>query len=212
MTDAATVHRAAGRRRPGAGPARLLSVNVGMPKNLQWQGRTVYSGIFKHPVEAAMVRRLNLEGDGQGDRHGHGGEQRAVLVYQIESYRHWEREQGRNDFAYGQFGENLTVDGLADAEVCIGDRYQIGEAEFEVTQPRVTCGDRISNLGCPSKGDAKVTRAYKQTGASAPNRAELVRKPAERHPGASLGHARPQTSSSESRSVVVVSQRRTNFW
>jgi ferredoxin-NADP reductase/MOSC domain-containing protein YiiM len=86
-----------------------------------------------------MVRRLNIDGDGQADLKGHGGEQRAVLVYQLESYRHWERELGRLEFAYGQFGENFTVDGLADREVCIGDRYRIGEAMFEVTQPRVTC-------------------------------------------------------------------------
>jgi ferredoxin-NADP reductase/MOSC domain-containing protein YiiM/ferredoxin len=85
------------------------------------------------------ARRLNLDGDGQGDVAGHGGEQRAVFVYQIDSYHYWEDELGRNDFVYGQFGENFTVEGLADAEVCIGDRYRIGTAVFEVTQPRVTC-------------------------------------------------------------------------
>ncbi len=118
----------------------LLSVNVGMPKNVPWQGKTVYTGVWKDPVDGpAMVRRLNIDGDGQGDTAGHGGEQRAVLVYQIQSYQHWQRHFGRDDFSYGQFGENLTVDGLPDDEVCIGDRYRIGEAEFEVTQPRVTC-------------------------------------------------------------------------
>jgi ferredoxin-NADP reductase/MOSC domain-containing protein YiiM len=86
-----------------------------------------------------MVRRLNVDGDGQGDLGGHGGEHRAVLVYQIESYRYWERQLGRSDLAFGHFGENFTVDGLADDEVCIGDRYRIGAADFEVTQPRVTC-------------------------------------------------------------------------
>jgi ferredoxin-NADP reductase/MOSC domain-containing protein YiiM/ferredoxin len=86
-----------------------------------------------------MARRLNVDGDGQGDLQGHGGEQRAVLVYQIDSYHYWERVLGRDDFVYGQFGENFTVEGLADDEVCIGDRYQIGAAIFEVTQPRVTC-------------------------------------------------------------------------
>jgi ferredoxin-NADP reductase/MOSC domain-containing protein YiiM/ferredoxin len=86
-----------------------------------------------------MARRFNIDGDGQGDLEGHGGEQRAVLVYQIDSYRYWQRVLGRDDFVYGQFGENFTVDGLADDEVCIGDRYQIGAAVFEVTQPRVTC-------------------------------------------------------------------------
>jgi ferredoxin-NADP reductase/MOSC domain-containing protein YiiM len=86
-----------------------------------------------------MVRRLNIDGDGQGDLKGHGGENRAVLVYQLESYRHWEGELGRPEFHFGQFGENFTVDGLSDGEVCIGDRYRIGAALFEVTQPRVTC-------------------------------------------------------------------------
>ncbi|MFI6408267.1 MOSC domain-containing protein [Streptomyces sp. NPDC050548] len=118
----------------------LLSVNVGMPKDVPWEGRTVRTGVWKYPVQGpAMVRRLNIDGDGQGDTAGHGGEQRAVLVYQIQSYRHWRRHFGRDDLDYGQFGENFTVDGLLDDEVCIGDRYRIGEAEFEVTQPRVTC-------------------------------------------------------------------------
>src|SRR5271163_2052127 len=85
------------------------------------------------------VRRLNIDGDGQGDLAGHGGEHRAVFVYQIDSYRYWQNQLGRNDFTYGQFGENFTVEGLSDAEVCIGDRYRIGGALFEVTQPRVTC-------------------------------------------------------------------------
>jgi hypothetical protein len=99
----------------------LLSVNVGLPKNVAWQGKTVHTGVWKHPVDGpAMVRRLNIDGDGQGDTHGHGGEQRAVLVYQIQSYRYWQRYFGRDDFCYGQFGENLTVDGLPDDEVCIG--------------------------------------------------------------------------------------------
>ena len=128
----------------------LLSVNVGLPRNVPWQGQTVYTGVWKHPVDGpALVRRLNIDGDGQGDTQGHGGEQRAVLVYQIESYRHWQEYFGRNDLAYGQFGENLTVDGLPDDEVCIGDRYRIGEAEFEVTQPRVTCYRVGLRLGEP---------------------------------------------------------------
>src|ERR1700755_382233 len=120
----------------------LLSVNVGLPQNVAWQGKTVYTGAWKYPVDGpAMVRRLNVDGDGQGDLAGHGGEQRAVLVYQLDSYGHWEKQFGRDDCEYGQFGENFTVDGLglSDDEVCIGDRYRIGEAEFEVTQPRVTC-------------------------------------------------------------------------
>jgi ferredoxin-NADP reductase/MOSC domain-containing protein YiiM/ferredoxin len=123
-----------------AGGGTVLSVNVGMPKDVPWQGRTVFTGVFKDPVTGPRrVRRLNIDGDGQGDRAGHGGEQRAVFVYQTDSYRYWERELGRNDFVYGQFGENFTVDGLADDEVCVGDRYRIGGAVFEVSQPRVTC-------------------------------------------------------------------------
>ncbi len=120
--------------------ARLVSVNVGMPADVAWQGRTVHTGVWKSPVDGPrMVRRLNIDGDGQGDLGGHGGEQRAVLVYQLQSYAHWRDHFGRDDLEHGQFGENFTVDGLPDDEVCIGDRYRIGEAEFEVTQPRVTC-------------------------------------------------------------------------
>jgi MOSC domain-containing protein YiiM len=131
-------------------PPTLLSVNVGLPKNVAWQGKTVYTGVWKHPVDGpAMVRRLNIDGDGQGDTNGHGGEQRAVLVYQVQSYRHWQRHFGRDDLGYGRFGENLTVDGLTGDEVCIGDRYRIGEAEFEVTQPRVTCYRVGLRLGEP---------------------------------------------------------------
>ena len=118
----------------------LLSVNVGMPRDVTWQGRTVRTAVWKKPAAGPrMVRRLNIDGDGQGDLAGHGGEQRAVFVYQIESYRYWQDQLGRDDFTYGQFGENFTVQGLADDQVCIGDRYRIGDAVFEVTQPRVTC-------------------------------------------------------------------------
>lgn len=118
----------------------LLSVNVGLPRDIEWQGKLVNTAIWKTPVKGpCMVRRLNIDGDGQADRAGHGGENRAVYVYQTDSYRYWEEHLGRRDFVYGQFGENFTVDGLPDAEVCIGDRYRIGEAVFEVSQPRVTC-------------------------------------------------------------------------
>ncbi|HEY0228508.1 MAG TPA: MOSC and FAD-binding oxidoreductase domain-containing protein, partial [Mycobacterium sp.] len=112
----------------------------GMPKNAQWRDKTVYTGIWKTSVEGpVMVRRLNIDGDGQGDLAGHGGEQRAVMVYQTESYDFWKSYLNREDLRPGHFGENFTVTGLADVEVCIGDRYRIGGAEFEVTQPRVTC-------------------------------------------------------------------------
>jgi ferredoxin-NADP reductase/MOSC domain-containing protein YiiM/ferredoxin len=119
---------------------RLLSVNVGLPRDIAWRGRIVHTGIWKSPVQGrCRVARLNLEGDGQGDLAGHGGEHRAVFVYQIESYRYWQEQLKRNDLVYGQFGENFTIEGLADDAVCIGDRFQIGTALFEVSQPRVTC-------------------------------------------------------------------------
>src|SRR6476660_2582236 len=128
---------------------RLLSVNVGLPREIAWRGQTVRTAVWKLPVQGKrMVRRLNIDGDGQGDLAGHGGEHRAVFVYQMDSYRYWERILDRNDFEYGQFGENFTVEGLLDNEVCIGDRYRIGRAVFEVTQPRVTCyrlGIRMNN-------------------------------------------------------------------
>src|SRR5882757_3841403 len=115
--------------------ARLLSVNVGLPRDIEWKGRTVHTGIWKDPVAGrCRVGRLNLDGDGQGDLAGHGGEQRAVFVP-------------------GQFGENFTIEGLPDDAVCIGDRYQIGSALFEVTQPRVTCyrvGIRMNEARMPA--------------------------------------------------------------
>ncbi len=120
--------------------ATLLAVNVGMPRDVAWRGATVHTGVWKQPASGPrFVRRLNIEGDGQGDLGGHGGEQRAVLVYQLASYRHWQEVLGRDDLVHGHFGENFTVEGLPDDAVCIGDRYRIGEAVFEVTQPRVTC-------------------------------------------------------------------------
>src|SRR6185369_1309430 len=120
--------------------ARLLSVNVGCPREIAWRGKTVYTSVWKEPVVGRrMVGRLNVDGDAQGDLHGHGGEHRAVFVYQMDAYRFWERELKRSDFTFGQFGENFTVEGLADSDVCVGDRYRIGGALFEVTQPRVTC-------------------------------------------------------------------------
>jgi ferredoxin-NADP reductase/MOSC domain-containing protein YiiM len=120
--------------------ARLLSVNVGLPCDIEWKGRTVRTGIWKSPVPGrCWAGRLNLAGDGQGDLAGHGGEQRAVFVYQIESSRYWQEQLKRTDLVYGQFGENFTIEGLPDTTVCIGDRYRIGSAVFEVTQPRVTC-------------------------------------------------------------------------
>ena len=133
---------------------RLLSVNVGLPQDVTWHGRIVHTAVWKQPADGPrQVRRLNIDGDGQGDLAGHGGEHRAVFVYQIESYRYWQEQLSRHDFSYGQFGENFTISGLADDQVCIGDRYQIGEALFEVTQPRVTCyrvGIRMNESRMPA--------------------------------------------------------------
>jgi ferredoxin-NADP reductase/MOSC domain-containing protein YiiM len=138
--------------------ARLLSVSVGLPRDIPWKGRTVHTGIWKTPLSGrCRVGRLNLDGDGQGDLAGHGGEHRAVFVYQIESYRYWQEQLKRTDLVRlplgGQFGENFTVEGLPDDAVCIGDRYRIGSALFEVTQPRVTCyrvGIRMNETRMPA--------------------------------------------------------------
>ncbi|BAN26340.1 MOSC and FAD-binding oxidoreductase domain-containing protein [Caballeronia insecticola] len=120
--------------------ARLLSVNVGLPRDIEWKGRTVHTGSWKYPLQGrCMAKPTGLDGDGQGDLGGHGGEQRAVLAYQIESYRYWQERLSREAFTYGQFSENFTIDGLPDDAVCVGDVYRIGGAVFEVTQPRVTC-------------------------------------------------------------------------
>jgi len=132
---------------------KLLSVNVGLPRDVTWNGKTVRTSVWKSPVTGRrMVRKLDIDGDAQADLAGHGGEHRAVFVYQMDSYHYWESFLGRNDFTFGQFGENFTVEGLADNEVCIGDRYRIGGAEFEVTQPRVTCyrvGIRMNDARMP---------------------------------------------------------------
>ena len=138
--------------------ATLVSLNVGMPKDIAWKGRTVHTGAWKQPVEGPrMVRRCNVDGDGQGDLGGHGGENRAVLVYQLDSYRHWTDELGRDDLAPGHFGENFTVDGLPDDEVCVGDRFRIGDAVFEVTQPRVTCYRVGIRIGVPNMASLLVS-------------------------------------------------------
>jgi ferredoxin-NADP reductase/MOSC domain-containing protein YiiM len=134
--------------------ARLISVNVGLPRDIAWKGQTVHTAIWKDPLPGrCRVGRLNLEGDGQGDLAGHGGVHRAVFVYQIEAYRYWQERLNRTDFVHGQFGENFTIEGLPDDEVCIGDRFQIGSALFEVSAPRVTCyrvGIRLNEPRMPA--------------------------------------------------------------
>src|ERR671911_512197 len=119
---------------------KLLSLNVGLPKEVPWRGRTVRTAIFKSPVGGRRrVGPLNVDGDGQADLVGHGGEHRAVYVYDTSAYEHWSEVLGRDDLVPGHFGENFTVEGMTDDRVCVGDRYRIGDASFEVTQPRVTC-------------------------------------------------------------------------
>lgn len=134
--------------------ANLVSVNVGLPAEVPWRDQSVRTAIWKRPVGGRVFAgRLNLAGDAQADLAGHGGEQRAVMVYQLDSYRYWSDFLKRSDFEYGQFGENLTVEGMADSDVCIGDRYRIGGAIFEVTAPRVTCwrlGIRMGNERMPA--------------------------------------------------------------
>lgn len=130
--------------------ATLESVNVGLPAHVEWHGRRVRTAIWKHSVYGrVIVRRYNLEGDRQADLAGHGGEHRAVLVYQLESYRYWRTRLARDDLLPGIFGENFTTEGLPDDATCIGDRYRIGTALFEVTQPRVTCYRVGLRLGEP---------------------------------------------------------------
>ena len=133
---------------------RLLSVNVGTPREVSWRGQPVRTAIFKDPVAGRrMVRRLNIEGDGQADLEAHGGEHRAVFVYDQESVRHWATSLGRTDLTPGSFGENFTVQGMGDDVVCVGDVFRIGGAVFEVSQPRVTCfkiGLRLEEPRMPS--------------------------------------------------------------
>ena len=119
---------------------KLLSVNVSQPKEVSYNGKRIKTGIFKEPVSGrTMMRRLNLDGDGQGDPRVHGGVHKAVYVYPIEHYNYWKRELGRDDLTYGKFGENLTVEGMLEDTVHIGDIFRIGEALVEVSQPRVPC-------------------------------------------------------------------------
>src|SRR5262245_25039452 len=136
----------------------VVSVNVGLPKEVEWRGTLVRTAIWKQPVQGrVLARRLNLSGDGQADLSGHGGEQRAVMVYQLGSYRYWQNYLRRSDLVYGIFGENLTVEGLADDQVCIGDRFRIGGAIFEISQPRVTCYSVGISLNQPEMSTLMVS-------------------------------------------------------
>ncbi|MGC1955524.1 MAG: MOSC domain-containing protein, partial [Gammaproteobacteria bacterium] len=127
---------------------RLVSVNLSMPKAIRNEHKEITTGIFKTPAEGrVMLRRLNLDGDGQADLWGHGGAFRAVYVYSLEHYDYWRRELGRDDFAYGQFGENFTVQGMLEDDIRIGDRFRIGGALVEVSQPRIPCYKLAIKMG-----------------------------------------------------------------
>ncbi len=119
---------------------RILSVNVSLPKIVEYKGENVETGIFKEPVAGRlMLGKLNLDGDRQADLRVHGGENKAVYVYSIKNYEYWKHELGRADLNYGQFGENLTVEGMTDDAVRIGDVFRVGGASVQVTQPRLPC-------------------------------------------------------------------------
>ena len=119
---------------------KLLSVNVSLPREVPHGRETVSTGIFKEPVASRVVlRTTNLDGDGQADLENHGGIDRAAYAYSIENYYHWRRKIGRTDFAFGQFGENFTVEGMVEDDIHIGDVFRVGDALVEVSQPRPPC-------------------------------------------------------------------------
>lgn len=127
---------------------QLLSVNVSLPTNIEYRGRQVRTGIFKAPVAGpVMLRALNLDGDAQADLQNHGGGHKAACVYAIENYRYWQSRLGRGDFGWGQFGENFTVEGMLEDDIHIGDRFRVGGAVIEVTQPRVPCYKLSMKMG-----------------------------------------------------------------
>jgi MOSC domain-containing protein YiiM len=118
----------------------VLSVNVGLPREVLWRGKPVTTGIWKEPVAGRVpLRRLNLDGDRQADLRVHGGQDKAVYAYPSEFYELWSRERPELELGPGTFGENLTLEGLLDDDVSVGDRFQIGTAELVVTQPRLPC-------------------------------------------------------------------------
>jgi MOSC domain-containing protein YiiM len=127
-------------RSASAQPMRIVSVNVGVPRTVRFNGREVTTGIFKQPVGGRVaIRRLNLDGDGQADLAVHGGAAKAVYAYPYAHYAFW-REELDEDLPFGAFGENLTVEGLPlESEVAVGDRFRVGSAELVVTQPRLPC-------------------------------------------------------------------------
>lgn len=129
---------------------KLLSVNAGLPREVQWRGKAVRTSIFKAALPGRVrVTSLNLEGDRQSDLSVHGGAGKAVYAYPSEHYAFWRKELPRIDFPWGAFGENLTTEGLLEDEVHIGDRLRAGSAEFVVTQPRMPCYKLAIRFGRP---------------------------------------------------------------
>jgi MOSC domain-containing protein YiiM len=119
---------------------KLVSVNVGLPRDVTWKGRIVTTGIFKEPVGGPVrLRKLNLDGDRQADLSVHGGPDKAVYAYPAEHYPYWRSELGRPELTWGMFGENFTVEGMLENEINIGDTFRIGSAVVKVTQPRMPC-------------------------------------------------------------------------
>ncbi len=129
---------------------KLISVNVSLPKEIRYKGEAVTTGIFKEPVPGRiMLRELNLDGDGQADLTVHGGVHQAVYVYPFEHYDYWKHKLGRQDLAYGQFGENFTVAQMLEDQVHIGDIFRIGNAVVQITQPRVPCYKLAIKMNLP---------------------------------------------------------------
>ena len=134
---------------------KVVSVNVGLPREVMWHGRTVTTGIFKQPVKGRVaLRKLNLYGDGQADLSVHGGEYKAVYYYPIAHYDYWKKELAGRELPMGMFGENFTTDGLLEDSVHLGDEFSVGSAEVVVTQPRLPC----YKLGVRFQSDDMVRR------------------------------------------------------
>jgi MOSC domain-containing protein YiiM len=128
--------------------ASLISVNVGLPKTVQWRDQPVTTGIFKNPVEGPVaLRKHNLDGDQQADLSVHGGPTKAVYVYPIQHYTYWRRELPDVEFGWGHFGENFSVDGVDEESICIGDEFSVGTAQVVVTEPRMPCSKLSVRFG-----------------------------------------------------------------
>jgi MOSC domain-containing protein YiiM len=141
---------------------KILSVNVGLPRDVEWKGKTVSTGIFKEPVEGRIrIGKLNLAGDGQADLSVHGGIEKAVYAYASEHYPHWREQYPELDLGWASFGENLTTEGLLEDAAGIGDRFRCGSAELRVTQPRQPCYKLGIRFGRPD-----VVKRFQASGRS----------------------------------------------